>query len=49
MSSATNLTLAVALPTPVLNAPTQKSAYSPATKHDQQWKAPTRHRNKPHT
>lgn len=49
MNSATISALTVALPTPVLNASTPTSAYSPAPKHDQQWKAPTRHRNTPQT
>lgn len=49
MSSATNPTLAIALPTPALNASTLKSAYSPALKHDQQWEGQTRHRNRPQT
>lgn len=49
MSSATNTALTATLPTPVLNASTPNSAYSPAPKHDQQWKAQPRHRNKPQT
>lgn len=44
MTSAMNLTLTQALPTPALNAPALKSAYAPSTTA-QQWKDPNRHRN----